>query len=174
MAVTVEQVVSKKQMNEFVKFPYTLYKKDPNWVPQLLMDDFTKLNQKKHPFWQHAAGQLYLARRDGAVVGRIAGIHDTIWEETHKEKAGYWGWFESIDDEEVARKLFDAAFDFTRKRGCTRIIGPMSPNANDLIGAQIEGFEGSPVMLMSVQPPVLRQAHLSRTATRSGRTWWPG
>ncbi|MGA2640469.1 MAG: GNAT family N-acetyltransferase [Spirochaetia bacterium] len=153
MPVTVEKVVSKKQVQEFVKFPYTLYAKDSNWVPQLLMDDFRKLDRKKHPFWQHAEGEFFLARRDGVVVGRIAGVHDRIWEETHKEKAGYWGWFECIDDAEVARHLFDAAFDFARKRGCTRIIGPMSPNANDYIGAQIEGFEGSPVMLMTYNLP---------------------
>ncbi len=156
MPVTVEQVASKKQMKEFIKFPYSLYRRTPNWVPQLLMDEFTKLNQKKHPFWQHAAGEFFLARKDGAVVGRIAGIHDRIWEETHQEKAGYWGWFECIDDDEVARLLFDAAFDFVRKRGCTRIIGPMSPNANDLIGAQIEGFEGSPGHADVVQSAVLR------------------
>ncbi|MGO9310536.1 MAG: N-acetyltransferase [Spirochaetia bacterium] len=153
MPVTVEQVVSKKQVKEFVKFPYALYAKDSNWVPPLLMDDYKKLNRTKHPFWQHAAGEFFVARRDGEIVGRIGGVHDRIWEETHKEKAGYWGWFECIDDAEVARLLFDAAFDFARKRGCTRIIGPMSPNANDYIGAQIEGFEGSPVMLMPYNPP---------------------
>ncbi len=153
MPVTVEQVVSKRQLKEFVKFPYTLYAKDPHWVPQLLMDDFKKLDRTKYPFWQHAAGEFFLARKDGAVVGRIGGIHDRIWEETHKEKAGYWGWFECIDDAEVARLLFDAAFEFARTRGCTRIIGPMSPNANDYIGTQIEGFEGSPVMLMPYNPP---------------------
>ena len=152
MSDTIERVVTKKQMKEFVKFPYTLYHKDPNWVPQLLMDDFRKVDQKKHPFWEHAEGAFFLARRDGAVVGRIAGIHDRIWEETHKEKAAYWGWFECIDDEKVARQLFDAAFDFGRTKGCARIIGPMSPNANDLIGTQIEGFDGSPVIMMSYNP----------------------
>jgi len=148
MAVTVEHVVTKKQTREFIKFPYALYKNDKNWVPALLMDDYKKVNRKKHPFYQHAEAEFLLARRDGAVVGRIAAIHDSIWEKTHHEKAAYWGWFECVDDPEVARALFDAAFDWARKRGCVRIIGPMSPNANDLIGCQIEGFEGSPVLLM--------------------------
>ncbi|HUI72468.1 MAG TPA: hypothetical protein VL354_18255, partial [Spirochaetia bacterium] len=152
MPVAVERVESKKQMKEFVKFPYSLYKKDPNWVPQLLTDDYRKLNRTKHPFWEHAEGEFFLARRDGAVVGRIAGIHDRIWEEIHKEKAGYWGWFECVDDPEVARALFDAASGFVRSKGCTRIIGPMTPNANDFIGTQIEGFDGSPVIMMSYNP----------------------
>ncbi len=152
MAVTVEHVVTKKQTREFIKFPYALYKNDKNWVPALLMDDYKKVNRKKHPFYQHAEAEFFLARRDGAVVGRIAAIHDSIWEKTHHEKAAYWGWFECVDDPEVAKALFEAAFDWARKRGCVRIIGPMSPNANDLIGCQIEGFEGSPVLLMPYNP----------------------
>ncbi len=153
MQVTLETVKSRAHLREFVKFPYTLYRKDPNWVPQLLMDDYKKLDRSKHPFWKHAAGEFYLARRGGKVVGRIAAIHDEMWEKTHKEKAGYWGWFECIEDPEAARALFDAAFAWVKKRGCTRVIGPMTPNANDFIGTQIEGFDGPPVMMMSYNPP---------------------
>jgi GNAT superfamily N-acetyltransferase len=152
MEVAVEVVESKRQLKEFVRFAYTLYREDPNWVPQLLMDDYKKLNRAKHPFWKHAAGELYLARRDGKVVGRIAAIQDEMWEKTHQEKAAYWGWFECRDDPAAARALFDAALAWARARGCTRIIGPMTPNANDFIGTQIEGFEGSPVMMMSYNP----------------------
>jgi GNAT superfamily N-acetyltransferase len=153
MDTTVETVGSKKQLRDFVKFPYALYRHDPNWVPQLLIDDYKKLNRAKHPFWKHAAGEFFLARKDGKVVGRIAAIHDEIWQKTHQEKAAYWGWFECIDDAEVAKALFDAALAWARRRGCARIIGPMSPNANDLIGTQIEGFNGPPVIMMSYNPP---------------------
>ena len=153
MSVTVEKIVTKKQLREFVQFTYALYRDDMNWVPQLLMDDYKKLDRAKHPFWRHAAGEFFLARREGRPVGRIASIHDRIWEDTHHEKAAYWGWFECVDDAEVAKALFDAAFDWARKRGCTRIIGPMTPNANDFIGTQIEGFEGSPLMMMPYNPP---------------------
>ena len=114
MPVSVEQVTSKKQLKEFVMFPYRLYRTDKNWVPQLLMDDYKKLNRKKNPFFQHAEAEFFLARRDGAVVGRIASIHDKIWEETHGDKSAYWGWFECIDDSEVARALFTSAFDWAR------------------------------------------------------------
>jgi GNAT superfamily N-acetyltransferase len=153
MPVTVERVTTRQQLKEFVKFPYKLYASDRNWVPQLLVDDLKKLNREKHPFWTHAKGEFFLARRDGVVAGRIAAIHDSIWETTHHEKAAYWGWFECIDDHDVAQQLFDAAFSWAREQRCTRIIGPMSPNANDLIGTQITGFEGSPVMMMTYNPP---------------------
>jgi GNAT superfamily N-acetyltransferase len=152
MPVSVEQVSTRKQLREFVKFPYSLYRNDKNWVPQLLMDDYKKLDRKKHPFFQHAEAEFFLARRDGMVAGRIASIHDAIWEKTHGDKAAYWGWFECIDDPEVARELFEAAFAWARERGCARIIGPMTPNANDFIGTQIHGFEGSPVMMMPYNP----------------------
>jgi len=167
MAVSVEQVATKKQLKEFVKFPYALYKADANWVPQLLGDDFKKLDRAHHPFWQHAAGEFFLARREGRVVGRIASIHDRIWEDTHHEKAAYWGWFESIDDAEVSTALFDAAFSWARARGCTRIIGPMTPNANDLIGTQVEGFEGSPVLMMTYNPQ-----YYDRLIQAYGNTKW--
>ena len=152
MAVSVEKVTTPGQTREFIKFPYALYKKDKNWVPPLLMDDYKKVNRKKHPFYQHAEAEFFLARKDGAVAGRIAAIHDSVWEQTHKEKAAYWGWFECINDHQVAKALFDAAFEWASKRGCTRIIGPMSPNANDYIGCQIEGFDGSPVLFMTYNP----------------------
>jgi len=152
MSVMIERVATKKRLGEFVKLPYALYRNDDNWVPQLLMDDFKKLDKARHPFWKHAEGEFFLARRNGALVGRIAVIHDELWEKGYGEKAAYWGWFECIDDLEVARELFEAAYAWARARGCTRIIGPMSPSANDLVGTLIEGFDGPPAILMTYNP----------------------
>ena len=152
MPVVIERVETKRQVKEFVKLPFTLYDGDANWVPQLLADDYKKLDRTRHPFWQHAAGELFVARRDGALVGRIGAIHDELWEKCYGEKAAYWGWFECIDDQETANALFEAAAAWARARGCTRLIGPMSPSANDLVGTLIEGFDGPPVLLMTYNP----------------------
>ncbi|HUI71152.1 MAG TPA: GNAT family N-acetyltransferase [Spirochaetia bacterium] len=167
MAVVVEKVITPRQKRDFIKFPHALYKNDKNWVSPLLMDDYRKINRKKNPFYQHAEAEFFLARRDGAIAGRIAAVHDSIWEQTHKEKAAYWGWFECVDDPAVAKALFDTAFDWARKRGCVRIIGPMSPNANDLIGCQVEGFDGSPVLLMTYNPP-----YYDRLISENGNRKW--
>jgi hypothetical protein len=99
-----------------IKFPYTLYENDSNWVPPLLMDDYRKINRKKHPFYQHAEAEFFFARKGGNVAGRIAAIHDSVWEQTHKEKAAYWGWFECENDPAVAKSLFDVAFEWARAR----------------------------------------------------------
>ena len=160
MAVTVEHVVTKKQTREFMKFPYALYKNDKNWVPAAPHGRLQEAQPEEASLLPARGGRVLpgpQGRRRWS--GRIAAIHDTIWEKTHHEKAAYWGWFECVDDPEVAKALFDAAFDWARKRGCVRIIGPMSPNANDLIGCQIEGFEGSPVILMPYNPTYYDKPH---------------
>jgi GNAT superfamily N-acetyltransferase len=153
MTITVEPVTTRKQLRTFVKLPYRLYRGDANWVPPLLTDDYHKLDRAKHPFFKHAAGELLLARCDGRPAGRIVAIHDELWEKTYGERAAYWGWFECENDVEVARALFEAARAWAKARGCTRIIGPMSPNANDLIGTLVKGFDGAPVLMMPYNPP---------------------
>ena len=140
MQITVEPVTSKRQVKEFVRLPYRLYADDPNWVPQLLADDYKKLDKSTHPFFQHAEAEFFLARRDGKPVGRIAAIHDRLWEERYEERCAYWGWYECENDPAAAKALFDAAFAWAKKRGCTRIIGPMTPNANELVGTLVDGF----------------------------------
>jgi GNAT superfamily N-acetyltransferase len=153
MSVSVERIEQGKSLREFIDLPYALYRDDPNWVPPLRMDERNKLNRTKHPFWGHAAGEIFLARRDGKPLGRMVAIHDRLWEESHGEKAAYWGWFECANDAEAAGALFAAAASWAKARGCTRLIGPMSPNPSDLIGTQISGFEGSPVVMMPYNPP---------------------
>jgi GNAT superfamily N-acetyltransferase len=153
MPVSIETVTTKSQLKEFVKLPFRLYRADPNWVPALLIDDYKKLDPKRNPFFEHAETTSLVARRDGRAVGRIMAIVDRLWEETHGEKAAYWGWFECENDPEAAKALFAAAESWARERKCTRIIGPMSPSANDLVGLLIKGFDGPPQILMPYNPP---------------------
>ena len=167
MAVTIEPVTTRSGLRAFVKLPYRLYRGDANWVPPLLVDDYRKLDRARHPFFKHAAAEILLARRDGRPAGRIVAIHDELWEKTYGERAAYWGWFECENDVEVARALFDAARRWAKDRGCTRIFGPMSPNANDLVGLLVKGFDGPPVIMMSYNPPYY--ADLVEAA--GGRTW---
>jgi hypothetical protein len=164
MPVTVRKIDGHKSPRAFVELPYALYAKDSNWVPPLRMDERNKLDDSKHPFWGHAERAMFLAYRDGSrgdgsrgdegrPIGRIVAIDDRLWESTHGERAAYWGWFECANDKEAAAALFEAAAAWAKERGCTRLIGPMSPNPSDLIGLQISGFEGSPVVMMPYNPP---------------------
>ena len=103
MPVTIERVATKKQLKEFVKLPYALYRNDPNWVPQLRMDDSRSWTRTGIPSGSTRPVSSSSRAGTGRSSGRIAAIHDRIWEETHDEKAAYWGWFECVDDAEAAR-----------------------------------------------------------------------
>jgi len=153
MSIVVRETGSHKPSRAFIELPYALYDGDPHWVPPLRMDEKLKLDDSRHPFWGHAERVLYMAYRDSKPIGRIVAMRDRLWEETHGEKAAYWGWFECANDPEAAAALFEAAAGWAKARGCTRLIGPMSPSPSDLIGTQIEGFEGMPVIMMPYNPP---------------------
>ncbi|MBN1896017.1 GNAT family N-acetyltransferase, partial [bacterium] len=89
---------SGKAWNTFIGLPYRFYRKNPNWVPPLLMDQKVLLNPAKHPFYRHAESRFFLALLDGKPAGRIAAILDHKHNEVHAEKTGFFGFFECIND----------------------------------------------------------------------------
>ena len=167
MGLQLQTVSTRADMRRFIHLPFRLYRDDPNWVPNLLMDEYRKLDPARHPFWQHAQREAYLAVRDGRPVGRIVALKDELWEQEHKEKGATWGWFECENDPEAARLLFDAAKAWARAKGCTRLIGPMSPNANDVVGTLVKGFDGPPVIFMAYNPPY----HAELVESCGNRKW---
>jgi GNAT superfamily N-acetyltransferase len=107
----------------------------------------------RNPFYEHADRELFLARIDGRVVGRIAAIHDRLHEETHADRVGFFGFFESVDDAAVSGALFAAAADWLRARGRDTLRGPLSPSINDEAGLLVEGFDTPSVLMMPHNPP---------------------
>ena len=145
-------VISESDLKKFIMFPYEVYKGDENWVAPLIFDEKRKLNRKKHPFYKRAEAEFFIARQNGKPVGRIAAIVDHHYEHPQGGKTAYWGYFESINDQRVANELFNSANEWAREKGCKRIIGPLSPSANDVAGLLIEGFNEPPVFMMAYNP----------------------
>jgi GNAT superfamily N-acetyltransferase len=148
----------KKALKEFVELPYALYRDDPYWVPPLRMAVKELLDRGKHPFYANAEAEFYLARQDGRVVGRIAAILDRNYNRFHEENAGFFGFFESVDDAAVASALLARARQWVFDRGATVIRGPVNPSTNYECGMLIEGFDSSPMIMMPYNPsyyPVL-------------------
>ncbi len=148
--ITIKQVdtKSKKEVNEFVKFPFGLYKNVDEWVPPIVADIKLMLNQSKHPFYEHSDADFFTARDNGEIVGRIACLENKKFNQYHDEKNASFYLFECIDDQSVAEKLFDRAFDWAHGRGLDKIVGPKGLSSFDGYGFLIEGFDKRQMMTM--------------------------
>jgi len=125
----------------------------PQWVPPLRMMTRDLLDTKSNPFYREADRALFIARRDGRPVGRIAAIENRAHNRFHSDRTGFFGFFECVDDAEAARGLFAAAEGWLRARGLTTIRGPMNPSTNQDCGLLVDGFDQHPQFLTSWNPP---------------------
>ncbi len=154
--VVVRPVRSAADLNRFIAFPYRLYRGDPYWVPPLRMDVRTLLSREKNPFFEHAEAEYFLAVRPGRgedVVGRIAAIHNRAHNQFHGDAVGFFGFFECVDDQEIANTLFNAAAGWLKTRGLTVMRGPASFSTNDECGLLVQGFDTPPTLLNPHNPP---------------------
>ncbi len=146
--VEVVDLKSKKEINDFVMFPFTLYKGVSQWVPPFINDMKIMLDQKKHPFYEHSVAEYYIARQNGQIVGRLGVMENLPFNKVHETKKAQFYFFDSIDDQTVANALFEHGFEWCRKRGLDTIVGPKGLSAFDGYGIQIEGFDLRQMMTM--------------------------
>ncbi len=145
-------VRGRSDLEAFLALPYELHRRLPGWTPLLRRDVRTALDPARNPFFDHAERELFLARRGARVVGRIAAILDRLHNETHGDRVGMFGFFESVDEREVACALFDAAAAWLRARQRDVLRGPLSPSINDEAGLLVDGFETPSVLMMPHNP----------------------
>ena len=145
------------QQKAFLDFPWKIYKDDPYWVPQLRLEQSGLVGFRvfghKDPFYEHNECQSFLAKEGRQVLGRICAIWNRGHIDRYNDGVGFLGFFDCIDDTDVARGLFDAAADFLRQRGCTVLRGPVNPSLNHTLGLLIDGFNSSPKFMMTYNPP---------------------
>ncbi len=152
-AIEISVVRSTKERDEFINLPWRIYENDPAWVPPLIFERREFLDREKHAFYRHGDAALFLARRNGELVGRIMASDDPNYNALHKSNLGCFGLFESIDDGDVANALFDAAADWLRGRGRSEMMGPIDYSTNYVCGLVIDGFEHPPTVLTPHNPP---------------------
>ncbi len=148
MAVDVRPITLPKDTNAFIQVWFDLYGDDPHWVAPLRFERKEFLNPKKNPYFQLADVQCYIAYRDGKPVGTISATVDKGYQAV-EPGVGFFGFFEFPDDEEVARKLLDAASGFLRDRGMQRMMGPFNFNTNHECGLLVDAFDQDPLVLMT-------------------------
>ena len=147
-------------LDRFIAFPYDHYRDDPLWVPQLRRDVRTLLTPK-NPFFEHAEARYFLAvgQSDGRTVGRIGAIKNDMHNKEHHDRVGFYGFFESVDDQAVANALFDTAAAWLRAKGFDTMRGPMSPSVNDECGLLVTNDGTPPSLMMPYNLPYYQPLH---------------
>ena len=155
-AIEVTPVGGRRELTEFIKFPFGLHRGTP-WVPPLVSERRRFLDRSANPYFVHAEAEYFLARRDGRPVGRISAQVDRRWDEFQGGSDGMFGFFDAEDDPEVFAALLGAAEEWARERGREHLIGPMDFTTNDECGLLIEGYDRRPMILEPWHPPYYRE-----------------
>ena len=145
--------VTGKLVNDYIDFPHKLYASDEMYVPELYMAQKDMFNPKKNPFFEHAEVQSFLAYSNGEIAGRISAILNKNYNAYHKCNVGFFGFFDVIDDYEVAKVLFDSAVSWCLEKGLDAVLGPTNFSTNDTAGLLIDGFHEPPKIMMTYNKP---------------------
>ncbi|MFV1858609.1 MAG: hypothetical protein ACC647_04580 [Anaerolineales bacterium] len=167
----ISPVSNKSELEEFIAFPWKVYKGDPYWVPPLISERKQFLDPQKNPFFEHAKATFFLARRNGEVVGTVGAFSNYLYNEIHEDNAGFFGFFEVLEDPETAAALLKTAEDWAREAGHDQILGPMQYSTNDELGLLVEGFDDSPRILMTYNPPRY-QGYIESAGYKKAKDLW--
>lgn len=139
--IQIKEAVNKSELTDYIKFPFSLYKDNPYWVPPIIADELETFDKNKNPAFENAEAYFYLAYRNNIIVGRIAAIIN--WEEVNyqQKKKVRFGWFDVIDDIEVTRALLEKVYELGHKNDLEYVEGPMGFSNLDKVGVLTEGFE---------------------------------
>ena len=152
MPVQIRKVETQTDFKPFFEFPWTVYKDDPNWTPQLLSMRREQLNKKKNPSWEYMEGDYFAAYRDERIVGTIAAYINHRHNEFNSEHIGWFGAFEAFDDAEAAAALLNTAADWVKAKGYETIRGPQTFTTHEETGLLVDGFT-RPILLMPYNMP---------------------
>lgn len=131
----------KRDVEQFVHFPFELYRDCPQWVPLPLSSAKFELNRHRHPYYRHSSADFFVAEGDGQTTGRISVMHNRRYNRYRRIRAAFFGHFEAVEDPEVARRLFKTAFSWAYARGLYEMIGPRGLTGIEGGSVLVEGFD---------------------------------
>jgi len=166
VSIEVTPVRSWRDRREFVGLPFRLHASSEQWVPPLRLERHAFLSPRLNKWFRHAEAELFLARRDGRVVGRISAQIDRAFNDYHGNDWGMFGFLELEDDPDVLAALLTAAEGWLADRGRDRMVGPMDFTMNEESGVLIEGHDRDPFIKQPWHPPyyqrLVEQAGLTK------------
>lgn len=145
--ITLKEATTKAEIKQFVKFPFTLYKGSPYWVPPLIADEMDTFDKKKNPAFKTARMWLFLAFKNNEVVGRVAAIINTLEVEQQNIKKMRFGWCDFIDEFEVSEALLDKVTELAQSEQMDHVEGPIGFSNLDKVGVLTEGFDSLGTMV---------------------------
>ncbi|MFC1546826.1 hypothetical protein ACFL4O_03810 [bacterium] len=150
--LSVSSVKTKSELDEFINLPWEIYKYDAHWVPPLI-SEVKYLLSEQNPFWTHADCEHFILKKGNETVGRISAVIDYNYQKVHNEKVGFFGFYESYDNEEHSAILLNTVKEWLKSRNVSKMFGPVNPSTNDEMGFLMDGFFESPKLMMPYNPP---------------------
>lgn len=150
--IKIQPVTTAQELRQFIKLPFELYKNDPLWVAPLISEQKRFLNPKFNPYFEHSEAQYFLAFKNNKLAGRISAQTNEMHNRTHDDRVGFFGFFESINDQLVANALLDQARKWLISKDKDTMRGPANFSVNDECGLLVDAFDSSPVLLMTYNP----------------------
>ncbi|MFL2598364.1 MAG: GTP cyclohydrolase [Flavobacteriaceae bacterium] len=168
--IVIKEAKTQEELHAFVKFPFTLYKDNPYWVPPLIKDEIETIDPNLNPVYQNADARLFLAYYKEKVVGRIAAIVNWIEVNEIKKSKVRFGWFDTIDNIEVTKLLIDKVIEFGQKHNLKSIEGPLGFSNLDKAGLLIEGFKERNTLITLYNYPYYSE-HLKKLGFNEAARW---
>ncbi len=139
--ITITEAVTPSELKQYIRFPFSLYKDNPNWIPPLIDDELLTFSKTKNPAFLSAEAYFFMAFKDGKMVGRICAIIN--WDEVNNQdkKKVRFGWWDVIDDIEVTKALLEKVYELGRKNNLEYVEGPMGFSNLDKVGVLTEGYD---------------------------------
>ncbi|MCV9387711.1 hypothetical protein [Reichenbachiella ulvae] len=151
--LTIKKVSNKSDLKRFIDFPHDLYANDDNYVPELFLAQKDMMDKKKYPFFNHSEADFFIALKGEEVVGRIAAIKNNNYIEYTGENSGSFGFFDVIEDYEVAKALLDKAAEWVASKGVEQFTGPYNYSTNETCGVLVDGYDHPPTVMMTYNKP---------------------
>jgi len=145
--IKIQEISTKKEIKQFVKFPFSLYKDNSYWVPPIISEEVESFDKHKNPVFEHADARFFVALKDGEIVGRVAAIVNSLEIDTQGVPRMRFGWIDFIDDLEVSKALLDKVLEIGKKENLKFIEGPLGFSNLDKVGVLTEGFDSMSTMI---------------------------
>ena len=168
--IEVVKVESKKNVKDFVMFPFELYKDCEYWVPPIINEEIDAMDTNKNPVFKNAEAEFYLAYKDNKIVGRVAAIVNWVEIEEQKKNKLRFGWYDTIDDINVSKALMDKVLEFGKSRNLEFVDGPVGFSNMDKAGLLIEGYDELNTMITWYHYPYQKE-HLNKLGFSKLAEW---